>query len=578
MHMDTSIGEQRFQSTYILTYMQEKGIGMTISFNDLIRATDKFYVIAMNNLPFKIAAPEEDRYSQMWNQMIGSNDNPDVNEKDAYTKMEDVWDQIQNNDLANQFENYLKAYKEFVDSLKISPQEFSAILYGADTSEKDTWVDYLDALQKRYERIISMPYLQLDPEDPKWEESLSSSEISNAIETIAKDANDHMYALAGQEGITPDNIEEALGSKRQGEFMAPTEEIAVNKEIDFANRKQQNQKENEKKSRNKRNSVGKIGLENVTRQREQLEQEIATETNLIKKEELQRRLKALPDPKSYSNKLNYFRERNKSIMMDKNKREQFIKERDRRKTRSRKLERELLNGVKKYDEEIDPQKREEIKASLVQLKKEQLKRRGINLDDEWVKNDPSIMDQLDPDNIIESYMELPEKVIDRERDRLKERQKKKKEGKLDGLIIKYNQRISDLVQNVKDRLNNQLSRMPDVAKYKKAISVAKESGDNAALAIAEKQASAFCEVFKTNHKLTREVVAVVSDMRKWKDELVQLDKTNILESGTISDESKELIRKLISDGIELVRKYSANKAASSQITVIVEFLAKGLEQ
>jgi len=558
--------------------MQEKGIGMTISFNDLIRATDKFYVIAMNNLPFKIAAPEEDRYSQMWNQMIGSNDNPDVNEKDAYTKMEDVWDQIQNNDLANQFENYLKAYKEFVDSLKISPQEFSAILYGADTSEKDTWVDYLDALQKRYERIISMPYLQLDPEDPKWEESLSSSEISNAIETIAKDANDHMYALAGQEGITPDNIEEALGSKRQGEFMAPTEEIAVNKEIDFANRKQQNQKENEKKSRNKRNSVGKIGLENVTRQREQLEQEIATETNLIKKEELQRRLKALPDPKSYSNKLNYFRERNKSIMMDKNKREQFIKERDRRKTRSRKLERELLNGVKKYDEEIDPQKREEIKASLVQLKKEQLKRRGINLDDEWVKNDPSIMDQLDPDNIIESYMELPEKVIDRERDRLKERQKKKKEGKLDGLIIKYNQRISDLVQNVKDRLNNQLSRMPDVAKYKKAISVAKESGDNAALAIAEKQASAFCEVFKTNHKLTREVVAVVSDMRKWKDELVQLDKTNILESGTISDESKELIRKLISDGIELVRKYSANKAASSQITVIVEFLAKGLEQ
>ena len=576
--MDTSIGEQRFQSTYILTYMQEKGIGMTISFNDLIRATDKFYVIAMNNLPFKIAAPEEDRYSQMWNQMIGSNDNPDVNEKDAYTKMEDVWDQIQNNDLANQFENYLKAYKEFVDSLKISPQEFSAILYGADTSEKDTWVDYLDALQKRYERIISMPYLQLDPEDPKWEESLSSSEISNAIETIAKDANDHMYALAGQEGITPDNIEEALGSKRQGEFMAPTEEIAVNKEIDFANRKQQNQKENEKKSRNKRNSVGKIGLENVTRQREQLEQEIATETNLIKKEELQRRLKALPDPKSYSNKLNYFRERNKSIMMDKNKREQFIKERDRRKTRSRKLERELLNGVKKYDEEIDPQKREEIKASLVQLKKEQLKRRGINLDDEWVKNDPSIMDQLDPDNIIESYMELPEKVIDRERDRLKERQKKKKEGKLDGLIIKYNQRISDLVQNVKDRLNNQLSRMPDVAKYKKAISVAKESGDNAALAIAEKQASAFCEVFKTNHKLTREVVAVVSDMRKWKDELVQLDKTNILESGTISDESKELIRKLISDGIELVRKYSANKAASSQITVIVEFLAKGLEQ
>ena len=65
------------------------------SFNDIIKATDKFYALAMSGkLLSKFAAPPEDRYSKMWDQTQGedTNEQPDDKPKDLYTKMEeDVW-------------------------------------------------------------------------------------------------------------------------------------------------------------------------------------------------------------------------------------------------------------------------------------------------------------------------------------------------------------------------------------------------------------------------------------------------------------------------------------------------------
>ena len=81
-----------------------------------------------------------------------------------------------------------------------------------------------------------------------------------AIETVATDANNHMYAAAAKANLSPEDVDETLKNNNQNSFMAQTEELKQNKETDFANRQQGKHKEYAEKAREKRRSIGKSEL------------------------------------------------------------------------------------------------------------------------------------------------------------------------------------------------------------------------------------------------------------------------------------------------------------------------------
>jgi hypothetical protein len=544
------------------------------SFNEIIKATDKFYALAMSGkLLSKFGAPPEDRYSKMWDQTQG--EDPDEQQeapKDLYTEMEEnIWDQLQNEELANQFEAYLKSYKAFIDSLN-NPKKFTDALYGNDEYE-ETWVDYLDALQKRYERLIGSPYLQLDADDPKWEESLDPSEIKDAIEEIAKEANHRMYDLARYSNISPDDIDELLENKNEEEIMASTHEMQEGKETDYANRMIGKQQEANKKSREKRMSVGKIGVENVARQRKQLADAIETETNAIKREELERRLKALPNPESYLKQLEQGRAIHRKKMED----PAYRKRMTERKSSSRIFRRDIVALAEKYDKATNENEKAVIKQKVVEKKKELLKKHHstIDFDDEWVRNDPAWQAELDPIKIMDTYRKRTRQQIEWEKGHHQRRQTEKAKGSLNGLIIQYRERVNNMLHDVKRKLNGQIDKAPEMKPLRDAIDAAEKSGDAAKLAQAKSIAVAYIENFKVNHPLTKAVVATVEEMRNWRDRLVQLDESKVLNSEEgLSEDTMALIKSLMTEGIGLIRKYPSNGAATRCATDIVTFLGQ----
>lgn len=559
------------------------------SFNEIIKATDKFYTLAMSGkLLSKFAAPPEDRYSKMWNETQG--EDPDEQQeapKDLYTEMEEnIWDQLQNEELANQFEAYLIAYQAFISSLQISPQQFTDAL-SKNEEDEETWIDYLGALQKRYERLVGSPYLQLNANDPKWEENLDPSEIRQAIEAIATDANNRMYAATEKTGLSPEDLDEMLKNNSQNAFMSQTEELKQDKETDFANRQQGKQKEYAEKAREKRRTIGKIGVENIERQKRQLQSAIEAETNDIKKQELIRRLKSLPNTEAYVRQLAKGRVEHKRKWDDEEKRWvdpetgdpiNFAQRATIRMRHRRKFEREMADLTNQfYDKETSDFDRKRIMEKVVELKKDLIKKHysNIDFDDEWVRNNPEWLHQLDPLKIMEQFRTREERQKDFEVKHHQRRQTEKAKGELKGLVIQYRERVNNMLKDVKDKLNRQIAKAPEMKPLKDAIEAAKKTGDQAQVAKALEIAQAYIENFKKNHPLTKAVEVVVAEMRGWRDKLDELDKAGVLNSEEpLSDEVVVRVKRLMAEGVELIRKYPSNGAATKCATDIVQHLGQ----
>jgi hypothetical protein len=548
------------------------------SFNEIIKATDKFYALAMSGkLLSKFAAPPEDRYSKMWDETQGEDpDDQQEAPKDLYTEMEEnIWDQLQNEELANQFEAYLKAYQAFINSLQISPQQFAEALSKNEEAE-ETWVDHLDILQKRYERLVGSPYLQLNANDPKWEENLDPSEIRQAIEQIATDANNQMYAVAAKANLSPEDIDETLKNNSQNSFMAQTEELKQDKETDFANRQQGKQKEYAEKAREKRRTIGKIGVDNINRQKQRLQEAIETETNDIKKQELIRRLKALPNTEAYVRQLEKGRAKHRDRWENDPK---FVERGKERQRTSRIFERKIAELTAKYDNATNGSYKNSIKEDVVRLKKELLKKhhKNIDFDDEWIRHNPAWQFELDPLQIMKDYHKREELSKEYERKHHQRRQTEKAKGELKGLVIQYRERVNNMLKDVKDKLNRQIAKAPEMKPLKDAIEAAKKTGDQAQVAKALEIAQAYIENFKKNHPLTKAVEAAIAEMRGWRDKLDELDKSKALDSDSLSEGDIQKIRALIEGGIGLIRKYPSNAAATKCATDIVQFLAQRIE-
>lgn len=94
-------------------------------------------------------------------------------------------------ELSNLFQAFMNGYKEFIDSLKFNPANLTEEAM-ADAG------DLLGTLNKRYERLMEIPYLNMSPEEG-YEEDFDPGDFSAFIQRVVNDASQRLNKLAGED-------------------------------------------------------------------------------------------------------------------------------------------------------------------------------------------------------------------------------------------------------------------------------------------------------------------------------------------------------------------------------------------
>ena len=98
---------------------------------------------------------------------------------------------IKDEELFNQFERFMAAYKELTDSLTIDAKNLTS-----DSFEKAGQL--IDTLNTRYKRIITNPYLNVS-EDEGFDEDFDPGELTKFIQEVVADAERQLKEAAGQD-------------------------------------------------------------------------------------------------------------------------------------------------------------------------------------------------------------------------------------------------------------------------------------------------------------------------------------------------------------------------------------------
>jgi hypothetical protein len=164
--------------------------------NKLIKKIDTFCTQALCSfLLIKKAAPPQAFHMP--------DDDEEVSEDGSLLGNAEQFD-IKNEDLFNQFESFMGAYKELLESLQIDPNNL-------DPEAFENAGQLIDTLNKRYERIMNNPYLN-GGED--YEEDFNPGDFTQFIQEVVADAERQLKAIAGQDI----NIDEMRANQYAQEF------------------------------------------------------------------------------------------------------------------------------------------------------------------------------------------------------------------------------------------------------------------------------------------------------------------------------------------------------------------------
>ena len=115
-------------------------------------------------------------------------DDTEVAESGDFASRAEQFD-IKNEDLFNQFEVFMGAYNELVESLQIDPEHLDQ-----DTFENAGQL--IDTLNKRYERIMSNPYLNMGE---NYEEDFNPGDLTKFVQEVVSDAEKKLQNVAGED-------------------------------------------------------------------------------------------------------------------------------------------------------------------------------------------------------------------------------------------------------------------------------------------------------------------------------------------------------------------------------------------
>lgn len=98
---------------------------------------------------------------------------------------------IKDEELFNQFESFMDAYKEFLESLEIDPDNLEQ--EGMDES-----AELIDTLNTRYHRIMNNSYLDMNLKEG-YDEDFNPGELTNFIQKVVEDAERRIKNIAGDD-------------------------------------------------------------------------------------------------------------------------------------------------------------------------------------------------------------------------------------------------------------------------------------------------------------------------------------------------------------------------------------------
>lgn len=437
---------------------------------------------------------------------------------------EDLWDQTQNKLLADQLENIIKSYRKFNEALSTSPGEMidpeQSAIDGADT------IDSLaETLNDRWKRLIANPYLELSADDKRYEEEAPPQKYLEISQSLVDDANRFLEQKAQQAGFTPEELKYMQEQERAPELPgAGREQDAENKKRSevMGKRKIYN-----KTFRDKLKQIHKMGPANLVSVRENLEQKIQTTTNQIEREEMERRLKNLPKPESYYKYLDRVRKSYEAIKADPARNQKLMQGATERQARARESDTKKRGLIDAITRATSPGDKSRYTSELVRLEEDILRRKGKDLDDPFVANDPMIMSMLNPTEIIRRFQtSRAAKFAPGGEYRTKEvqhRQKLYQAGELPGLVLTFRHDLSTVVNEVKRALNKKIDKTgpndPVFKPYYQAVMSAKDPQSKAAAMTA---LESFTKQYKETHPLVKQVTDRIAPLVTIKDELAEL--------------------------------------------------------
>ncbi len=114
---------------------------------------------------------------------------------------------IKDENLFNQFETFMDAYRDLVETLKISPENLN------EESFEDA-AQLAGTLEKRYERLLNNPYLVDGVENDTYMEEFNPADFIGFISEVAQDVKNKISTIAGDEI----DISEMLAAQYANEF------------------------------------------------------------------------------------------------------------------------------------------------------------------------------------------------------------------------------------------------------------------------------------------------------------------------------------------------------------------------
>jgi hypothetical protein len=162
----------------------------------LVKRVDDFCLKALGSfLLIRRAAPPQGFHMP--------DDDTEISESGDLASRAEQFD-IKNEDLFNQFEVFMAAYNELIEALQIDPEHLDQ-----DTFEEAGQL--IDTLNKRYERIMSNPYLNMGE---NYEEDFNPGDFSKFVQEVVADAEKKLQNIAGEDI----NISEMRANQYAQEF------------------------------------------------------------------------------------------------------------------------------------------------------------------------------------------------------------------------------------------------------------------------------------------------------------------------------------------------------------------------
>lgn len=532
-----------------------------LSFAELLKAIDKFYRIA-SDLPdlikLAVSTPMYEKVS------------------------EDIFDKIVNDEFAQEFERYMDVYNELISDLDSRDSKDAVKALNArpdDPSEEDTFKDLYWTLANRAEAMRDSAYLSQSPED--WEESLSPKQIADGISELGADALNRIVAKV--KGLmSREEVIDRLSNIASGMVMAPTERKMNESQEDFEHRTNVKQQQYQREYSDKLAALRMIlehegkgdkdqGAGILNQYIANLQNQLKTETNAVKREEIERRLKNMPDPMAYQKRLLANQARYEKIQDDPIKGPEYNKRRAPRQRKTRNRRAEMLALIEQYLKAISPNDKARLAEKIISLREQILLSSSYGLDVQSkagvrLRDREDIKRILNIDNIIKEFTGRAERVRREEVEKYQRDKAKMEKGDLDGLIIVFRRSVNNMISDATKDVNAVFAKTePDLIPLKQAVDKFRKGDPNKAQAEAALKAALNTPQYVNKRKEHPALVAlnaVVELLRNWRDEVEALQKgfaqrTDETGAVILNDAERAKVIEVITSGAYLVRDQPA---------------------